>query len=441
MDDALRARIEDELPRGRWTPDNHAKLVDFLATYAREAPGRPVDRPFALFDADNTTWTGDIGDAAFVFALRNMRLSPRLHELLPERIDVPAQGFGVSVPGRLFPRARVQAALAAMTSGEPATGNARRIYAGTILGVYNLLDTSVGSVAFDFADARVATPLYGDAVRDFYKREIEGGDGDLAPFGRPDGRGGYDVLFPAIVDTGEDQRALRARGQLGAYTQVAAWVGLDKSADEVRHLALQVWDESPPVDTPFDEVFPIDAAGATSPAPLDFSADPSFFVPGGRPAAGVVLGTSSMTHGTRIRPEIADLMAAMARHGVTPVVITASHVELVRGLLERRYGVDPGPLTGMLPAVERGAYGGDMTAPATFRPGKVDAARAIARTLTGDEDARPVFCAGDSNTDLEMVAYSTGYRLFFDRGKRPLMALAEHLASRAAATTLIQPPF
>jgi phosphoserine phosphatase len=149
-----------------------------------------------------------------------------------------------------------------------------------------------------------------------------------------------------------------------------------------------------------------------------------------------------MLRGTRFRPEIADLMAAMTRHGVTPVVITASHVDLVHGVLRRHYAYGETPLAGMVPVLKGGAYGGELTVPATFRPGKVDAARAIARALTGDEDARPVFCAGDTNTDLEMVAYSSAYRLFFDRGKRPFMDLAGHLAAHGAgATTLVQPPF
>ena len=442
MDATLRARIAQELPPGRWTPDNHAKLVDFLATYAREAPGRPVDRPFALFDADNTTWTGDIGDAAFVFMLLERRLSPRIHHLLPETIDVPAEGFGLRAPGKLFARARVEEALAAMEGSQPAREHAHRLYMGTLLAVYNLLDARVGSVAFDFAVTRVATPLYGDHDRDFSAARIAQGDTDLAPFGRLDGSGRCDVLFPAVLDTGGEQRALRAKGLLGAYTQVATWVGLDKTPDEMQRLALQIWEESPPVDTPFDVIFPVDLAGASKPAPIDFGADPSLFVPGGHPAQDAVLGTTSMRRGTRIRPEIADLMAAMARHGVTPVVITASHVDLVHGVLQRYYAYGSTPLAGMVPVLEGGAYGGELTAPATFRPGKVDAARAIARALTGDEDARPVFCAGDSNTDFEMVAYSSAYRLFFDRGTRPFMDLAAHLAAHGAGrATLVQPPF
>ena len=187
-------------------------------------------------------------------------------------------------------------------------------------------------------------------------------------------------------------------------------MALDKTPAELRRLALRIWEGSPPVDTAFDVVFPVDAAGAASPEPLPFGA-----------AERLPLGTASMRYGVRVRPEIVDLMAAMARHGVVPAVVSASHVDLVGPVLERYYGLGSSPLAGMRTVLEGGTYGPDLTAPATYRPGKVDAARALARSVTGREDARPVFCAGDTTTDLEMVAYSSGYRLFFDRGKRPFM--------------------
>ena len=93
MNTALRARIAEELGQGRWTPENHAKLVSFLSTYAMDAPGRSPARgaPLAIFDADNTTWTGDLGDAAFVAALRGLELSPRLHQILPDGDFVSAE--------------------------------------------------------------------------------------------------------------------------------------------------------------------------------------------------------------------------------------------------------------------------------------------------------------------------------------------------------------
>jgi hypothetical protein len=107
MDASVRARIARELPQGGWTPENHGKLVDFLATHG---PGT-----LAMFDADNTTWAGDLGDSVLVSLLRNLSLSPRLHEVLPDAVDVPARSFGVEAGGTLFAAARVRDALGAMT--------------------------------------------------------------------------------------------------------------------------------------------------------------------------------------------------------------------------------------------------------------------------------------------------------------------------------------
>ncbi len=469
MNTALRARMARELGQGRWTQENHAKLVSFLATYAIEAPGRPAGAPLAVFDADNTTWTGDLGDAAFVTALRDLELSPRLHEVLPFAVDVPAEGFGLTAPGRLFPAARVRDALEAMAHayrravapdasvpdflaaftealvlpggalhGDADFTGAYRVYTGTMLALYNLLERAVGCVSHDFADVRDATLLYPSLIRDFYGRE-RARSADLARFTRsgPDGR--CDILFPAVRDTGAEQRSLRARGQLGSYTQIAAWVALDRTPEELGRFGLRVWEGSPPLDTSFDVVFPVDAAGAASPAPLDFAAVPDRAA---QTAGAVAFGSSAMLYGTRARPEMVDLMTMMVRHGVTPVVITASHVDLVRAVLARHYGLGEQPLVGMTPALVEGRYGADLTAPVPYRAGKVDAARAVARRLTGREDARPVFCAGDSNTDLEFVAYSGDYRLFFDRRVRPFMDLAAYLGAHGdAQSTVIQEPF
>src|SRR6185295_12525447 len=112
MDRERIARIAEELPPGRWAPDNHGKLATFLADHAVTAAGSPPS--LGLFDADHTTWGGDLGDSTLVHLLRNLGLSPRLSSVLPTSIEVPATGFGVSAPGRLFPAARVDAALAAM---------------------------------------------------------------------------------------------------------------------------------------------------------------------------------------------------------------------------------------------------------------------------------------------------------------------------------------
>jgi hypothetical protein len=445
MDAGAHARIARELPRRGWTPENHEKILDFLASYAGSGT-------LALFDADNTAWTGDVGDSALVHLLRNLRMSPRLADILPEQMDVPAEGYGTGRAGRIFPAARVREALLAMTSAYraalapqasvdellrgfspaweaplgplhvPSFLNAHRAYAGTIVAVYNLLEASVGCLAFDPADptgARDATSWFPEPVRPFF---------------------GTAVVFPEIRDTGPGQRALQVAGKLGSYSQIALWKALDKTPEEVRALGLEVFTGSP-VDTPYQVAFPVDESSATSPAPLDFTVDPALFVPGAHPAPGIVQGGSRMLEGTQRRPEIADLFAAMAREGIVPVIITASHVELVRAVADRHYGFAGHPVIGMSPVLTGGRYGAELTAPATYRHGKVDAARKVARLVTGDEDARPAFAAGDTTTDLEMLAYATSCRLFFDRKKRELMELADFLAQHGmGAQTLVQPP-
>jgi phosphoserine phosphatase len=137
-----------------------------------------------------------------------------------------------------------------------------------------------------------------------------------------------------------------------------------------------------------------------------------------------------------------NLMEVMARHGITPVIISASQVDVVDSVLQRVYHFGPNQATGMRHRLHEGLYRAHLLAPATYRHGKVDAAREIARHLTGREDSRPVLCAGDSDTDLEFVAYSSDCRIFFDRGSRLFMGLARHLQEHGAeASTVVQQPF
>src|SRR6185295_18490716 len=112
MNVGLHAQLRQELePRG-WAPANYEKLLDFIAKYARENPARPAARPIAILDADNTAWSGDLSDSTFVYLVKNLKLSARLHEVLPASIEVPGSGFGVG--GRLFAAARAREALHAM---------------------------------------------------------------------------------------------------------------------------------------------------------------------------------------------------------------------------------------------------------------------------------------------------------------------------------------
>jgi phosphoserine phosphatase len=434
------------LPRRGWTADGHAKLEAFLALHARDA-GHGA---FAVFDADNTVWAGDLGDSLLVHLLRELRLSARVADILPEVLEVPAgDASGSPAPGVFFPAARAREAIAAMqvaprtassiaSSREPCPGfssrliepggplhgdvrfrNAYRVFAGVVMATYNLLEAQVGCVAFDEADARDVTAWFPEDVRGYFR-------GDLR--------------FASMLDTGPQQAALRRQGRLGSYSQIAVWEALDKTEEELRAIGVEAWARTP-VDTRFEAPFPIDPAGATAPRPLDFGVASERLAVGGSAADGVTMGVTAMLEGTRARPEIAELFAAMTRLGVVPVVVTASQVDVVRAALDRHYGFAGNPVVGMRATQESGRYTADLLAPATYRSGKVEAIRQVARDITGDEGRLPALAAGDTNTDLEMLAYSGGWRLFFDRRKRPLMDLADHLVRHGSgARTLVEQP-
>jgi hypothetical protein len=444
------ARIARELPRGNWTAANHDKLSRFIARYAGSGA-------LALFDADNTTWTGDLGDAALIHMVQNLRLSPRLSSALPVALDVPAAGFGLQAAGRIFPRARAAEAHDAMVAacrahvpsassarpfaaftealvlpggplfGDAAFATAYAMFAGTVIATYNILEATVGCVALDAAEARDESALFPPEARAFF---------------------GGAVRFASMLDTGPRQEELAAAGKLGAYSQIALWEALDQTPPELSSIALATWEATPP-DTPFRVAFPVEDADAEAPRPLVFAVDRERFAPGGRPAEGVRVGATAMAVGTRRRGEIVDLFAALTRHDIVPVVVTASHVDLVRAVLDQAYGFAGNPVLGMQPEMVDGRYAARLRAPATYGSGKVDAACALTRERTGGGDAslgvprgRVVFAAGDTTTDLEMLAFATTHRLFFDRGKRPLMDFADFLlATGAGDRTLVQPPF
>jgi hypothetical protein len=441
MDSVAHARIARELPRGRWTAENHAKLARFLAQHAGSGA-------LALFDADNTTWTGDLGDAALAHMARNLRFGPNLAAALPIALDVPAAGFGLSSPGKLFPRARAAEARDAMLAawatrtpsseprfaaftealvrpggplfGDDAFASAHAMFAGTLIATYNLIEASVGCVALDPTTTRDATALFPPDAQAFF---------------------GGAVRFAAMLDTGPRQPDLAAEGRLGAYSQIALWEAVDHTPEEMARIARETWEASPP-ETPLPVVFPVDELAAAAPAPIAFGGDRARFRAGAGPAEGVRIGATSMAVGTRARPDIKALFDALSRHGIVPAVVTASQVDLVRAVLDHAYGFAGNPVVGMLPERAAGRYSARLTAPATYGSGKVEAAMALSRELFGHDGARPVFAAGDTTTDLEMLAFATSHRLFFDRGKRPLMDFADHLqATGAAERTLVQPPF
>lgn len=110
--------------------------------------------------------------------------------------------------------------------------------------------------------------------------------------------------------------------------------------------------------------------------------------------------------------EVRELMAALRAHGFDVYVVTASFGPVVAAAAAR-YGVPDDHVIGM--RLERradGAFADRPIPPATYRQGKVDAIRAFA-------PRDPVFAAGDSDTDVEMLLMpSVQLRLIIDRKRK-----------------------
>lgn len=75
------------LPRGRWLPEIHARLLELIDQHGAKAKTfDPCRRPLAVFDWDNTVIAGDIGDQAFNTAAERafFKPDPEILEPLPE---------------------------------------------------------------------------------------------------------------------------------------------------------------------------------------------------------------------------------------------------------------------------------------------------------------------------------------------------------------------
>lgn len=423
------AEIRGALEAAGWTAQQAARLC---AAILEGAGG------YACFDADNTLWEGDLGESVFVWMGRNLKLAPGLGALLPRSLDVPASAK--TSAGRLFPAARLARAeqtllerwrarvspdagwselAEAFDEAMVAPGGiladdadfcaAWTQYQGVLYACYGLLDQTVGRVVWRDGAPAAEVP-FEEAVRAFYADQAHDG-GPLARFTRvgPDGRA--EILFPGLEDSGPDQDRLRRWGRLGSYSQVATWVSWHQRPERLREIAHLVWDSSPGVDVPRQAAFPVDGPDARE------------------PAQNVELRAVYMPQGTRIRPRMVALLAALQQNNVLPFVISASQHDLVAAVLERELGVPERRMHGMKLGLEGEVYGERLLEPVTYRGGKVHAAR----LLVGMEAPPPVLCAGDSTTDLELIAWSGRCRLIFDRGDPLLVGLARWLEARGAA--------
>lgn len=465
--------VRSELDTGRWTTDNYEKLVEFLVKYAEENPSRPVQAPFAVFDADKTMWGGDQGEAPFAHMLRNLKFDASLPTALPLKVSVPAAGLGVPDGGFIFASYRVQEAANAMLAEYQANvdanatmqsfldafsesmvqsggvlaanetfKNAYQVYMGTLLALYLQLDANVGPVGFDFSTATDASGKYSETIHQFYNYETTDGAKKLSSYYQDvTGDGTKDILFPTIKDGTDNQLAYQSGAEVGAYAQVAIWEALGKTPAELDTMGAYVFNTYG-LGQKLTVVVPVDAPTATDAAPLNFAITSSAFTAGTSPVEGVTIGTTALDYGNAVRDEIVNLMDVMRTHGITPVVVSASQTDLVASVAVPVYGVDANYVIGIQSRLSDAIYENWLLNPVTYRPGKVDAVNILAEEITGDAESLPVFCAGDSNTDFEFVAYSSDYRLFFDRAKVPLMELATWLTNNGySASTVIQPPF
>jgi len=116
------------------------------------------------------------------------------------------------------------------------------------------------------------------------------------------------------------------------------------------------------------------------------------------------------------RPEMSDLIWALQRHGWEVWIVSAGVYPAVHAFAQR-YGVSADRVIAVRPAMDdRGVLQEHLAAPLTYRQGKVDAIEQhVGRT--------PVFAAGDTFTDLEMLR-SARFRLLMDRGIEEVREIA-----------------
>ncbi|MFZ9887448.1 MAG: hypothetical protein ACO3JL_08085, partial [Myxococcota bacterium] len=119
--------------------------------------------------------------------------------------------------------------------------------------------------------------------------------------------------------------------------------------------------------------------------------------------------------------EMRELMRAMRTIGMTVCIISASEQHLVEGAVRALdYPVDPAHIFGMRLTLRHGILGSELQSeahyPITYRRGKQ---QIVEKFLSG----APVFVAGDSDTDYEMMTGfpTTECRLLVDRGQTGLV--------------------
>ncbi|MBI2069729.1 MAG: haloacid dehalogenase-like hydrolase [Elusimicrobia bacterium] len=136
---------------------------------------------------------------------------------------------------------------------------------------------------------------------------------------------------------------------------------------------------------------------------------------------------------TGIRPyqEISNLMRVLKGAGFDIWIVSASGQYIVEAASRKLFGVPAQRVIGVRSRLQGGRLSADIEL-MTYRAGKV---RAIDQVI----GFRPLFAAGDSDTDWEMLDYAQDLRLVIDRGK----AVSRHAVEEKATgkAWLIQPKF
>jgi phosphoserine phosphatase len=135
----------------------------------------------------------------------------------------------------------------------------------------------------------------------------------------------------------------------------------------------------------------------------------------------------TVNQGIRYYPEMKELVLKFQNAGFDVWVVSASTQWIVE-VAAKKVGVHANRVLGILLDVDKKQRLTSKILRLTYRKGKADA-------ILKDIGKTPVFAAGDSNTDIEMLLLGSGPRLVIDRGKKPLMDIAKEKA------WLIQPKF
>ena len=173
-------------------------------------------------------------------------------------------------------------------------------------------------------------------------------------------------------------------------------------------------------------------------------------------AADRVIGTTSVTSWLRVYDQMRDLIEVLEQAGFVVWIVTASPQFVVDGISEQAVGVPGSRVIGIRSVVVDGVITADFEGCGTVASGeqtlitydegkrcwinKVIFQRSPDQQLVRQTDAslRPVFVAGDSDTDIAMLKDATALRLVINRNKTQAMCNAY---ADTSGTWVVQPMF